>query len=153
VPSASRIPCVQAFPAGTHGGLRVRNGDSVLQVARASVDINLDIADRPRLVAEGGTVTIQLTATCAIPAAAAGQAIAPGVTRFQIQGAGGPTGAVDVFPGGCVTYRPGPDSGSASVALLGQAQRAVTYRTRDDLREALRRRSDGRLELDPAGGS
>jgi hypothetical protein len=29
----------------------------------------------------------------------------------------------------------------------------VTYRTRDDLREALRRRYDGRLELDPAGGN
>jgi hypothetical protein len=29
----------------------------------------------------------------------------------------------------------------------------VTYRTRDDLREALRRRSGGRLQLDPEGGS
>ena len=36
-----------------------------------------------------------------------------------------------------------------SAPLLDQAQRAVTYRTRDDLREALRRRSDGRLQLDP----
>jgi tRNA A-37 threonylcarbamoyl transferase component Bud32/membrane-associated phospholipid phosphatase len=151
VPSASRIPCIQAFPAGTRGGLRVRNGESVLQIDRANVAINLDIADQPRLVAEGGTVTIQLTASCAVPTAAAGQAVAPGVTRFKIQGARGTTGAVDVFPGGCVTYRPGPDGGSASVALLDQAQRAVTFRTRDDLREALRRRSDGRLELDPAG--
>jgi tRNA A-37 threonylcarbamoyl transferase component Bud32/membrane-associated phospholipid phosphatase len=153
VPSASRIPCVQAFPVGTRGGLRVRNGESVLQIDRANVAINLDIADRPRLVAEGGAVTIQLTATCAIPAAAGGQAVAPGVTRFQIQGARGTAGAVDVFSGGCVTYRPGPDGGSASAALLDQALRAVTYQTRDDLREALRHRSDGRLELDPASGT
>jgi tRNA A-37 threonylcarbamoyl transferase component Bud32/membrane-associated phospholipid phosphatase len=150
VPSASRIPCVQAFPAGTrYGGLRVRNGESVLQFVRGNVDINIDIADRPRLAAEGGTVTIRLAATCAVPTAAAGQAVAPGVTRFQIQGARGTTGAVDVFPGGCVTYAPGADGGSATAALLDQAQRAVTFRTRDDLREALRRRSGGRLHLDP----
>jgi hypothetical protein len=153
VPSASRIPCVQTYPAGTRGGLRVRDGESVLEIDRGSVDINLDIADQPRLVAEGGTVTIRLTATCAVPAAGAGQAVAPGATRFRVQGAGGTTAVVDVFPGGCVTYAPGPDGGGASAALLEQAQRAVTYRTRDELREALRRRSDGRLHLDPAGGN
>jgi hypothetical protein len=59
---------------------------------------------------------------------------------------------VDVFPGGCVTYQPEPDL-EPSAALLDQAQRAVTYRTRADLREALRRHSDGRLQLDPEGGN
>jgi hypothetical protein len=59
---------------------------------------------------------------------------------------------VDVFPGGCVTYQPDPDIGP-SAPLLDQAQRAVTYRTRDDLRQALRRRSGGRLQLDPGGGN
>jgi hypothetical protein len=55
---------------------------------------------------------------------------------------------VDVFPGGCLTYR--TESGiGPSAPLLDQAQRAITFRTRDELREALRRRSDGRLELDP----
>jgi hypothetical protein len=57
-----------------------------------------------------------------------------------------------VFPGGCVTYQPEVGIGP-SAPLLDQAQRAVTYRTRDDLREALRRRSGGRLELDPEAGS
>ena len=57
-----------------------------------------------------------------------------------------------MFPGGCVTYQPEVGIGP-SAPLLDQAQRAVTYRTRDDLREALRRRSGGRLELDPEGGS
>jgi hypothetical protein len=36
-----------------------------------------------------------------------------------------------------------------SEPLMSQAERAVTYQTRDDLREALRRRSQGRLQLDP----
>jgi len=37
-------------------------------------------------------------------------------------------------------------------SLMRQAERAVTYQTRDDLREALRRRSRGRLQLDPNSG-
>jgi len=56
---------------------------------------------------------------------------------------------VDVFPGGCVSYRPGPDL-APSAPLLDQVEHAVTYRTRDDLAAALRRRSGGRLTLDPA---
>jgi hypothetical protein len=59
---------------------------------------------------------------------------------------------VDEFPGGCVAYRPDPDAGS-SASLLGQAKGAVILRTRDELAEALRRRSGGRLHLDPEGGS
>jgi hypothetical protein len=42
---------------------------------------------------------------------------------------------------------------TAAAELLDQAERAVTFRTRDDLREALRRRSNGRLQLDPEGGN
>jgi hypothetical protein len=57
-----------------------------------------------------------------------------------------------VFPGGCVTYRPEPGIGPTA-PRLEEAQRAVTYRTRDDLRDALRRVSDGRLQLDPGAGS
>jgi hypothetical protein len=59
---------------------------------------------------------------------------------------------IDVFPGGCLTYQPEPGIG-ASAPLLDQVQRAVAFRTRDELREALRRRSGGRLHLDPEGGS
>ena len=32
VPSASRIPCVQAFPGGVVGTLAVRDGESVLEL-------------------------------------------------------------------------------------------------------------------------
>jgi tRNA A-37 threonylcarbamoyl transferase component Bud32/membrane-associated phospholipid phosphatase len=152
VPSASLIPCVQALPAGIYGALRVRDGESVLELGHASLDISLIAGEWPRAHAAAGSVTIRLTATCAVPTTVEGQTIAPGVRRFQIQGPASTPQVVDVFPGGCVTYQPEPDIGP-SAPLLDQAQRAVAYRTRDDLREALRRRSGGRLELDPEGGN
>ena len=147
VPSASLIPCFQAFPAGIHGALRVRNGESVLQFDRAGVDIKLNIADGLHVTAEAGSVTIRLTATCAAHTTTAGQTIAPGVTRFHLEGPPSTPEVADVFRGGCVTYR--AEAGSASARLLDQSQRAVSFRTRDDLRQALQRRSGGRLDLYP----
>jgi hypothetical protein len=152
VPSASHIPCVQAFPAGIVGALAVRDGESVLELSHASLDINLDTGNQPQAAAAAGEVTVRLTASCAVPTMGEGETVAPGVRRFQTQGPAGTPQVVDVFPGGCVTYRPEPDIG-ASAPLLDQAQRAVTFRTRDELRDALRRRSGGRLHLDPEGGS
>jgi hypothetical protein len=152
VPSASRIPCVQGLPAGIYGALRVRDGESVLELGHASLDISLVGGEWPRAHAAAGGVTIRLTATCAAPTTGEGQTVAPGVRRFQLDGPAGTPQVVDVFPGGCVTYQPEPDL-EPSAPLLDQAQRAVTYRTRDDLREALRRTSDGRLQLDPDGGN
>jgi tRNA A-37 threonylcarbamoyl transferase component Bud32/membrane-associated phospholipid phosphatase len=139
VPSASRIPCVEEFPAGIHGALRVRNGESVLQFDRASVDIKLNISERPQITAEAGSVTIRLRATC-LPPTTAGQAVDDHTSEV-----------VDVFPGGCVTYQPDAEGG-ASALLLDQATRAMSFRTRDELREALLRRSGGRLHLDPEAG-
>jgi membrane-associated phospholipid phosphatase/tRNA A-37 threonylcarbamoyl transferase component Bud32 len=149
VPSASRIPCIQAFPAGIYGALRVRDGESVLELSHASLDISLIAGESPRAHAAAGSVTIRLTATCAVPTTRAGRTVAPGVRRFQLEGPASSPEMVEVFPGGCVTYQQEPGTGT-SAALLDQAQRAVTFRTRDDLREALRRRSGGRLDLDPA---
>jgi hypothetical protein len=54
----------------------------------------------------------------------------------------------DRFPGGCVTYRlhsttdPTGQFANEALSLLG-------FATREQLRWALRQRSDGRLELDP----
>jgi hypothetical protein len=152
VPSASRIPCVRAFPEGMLGALAVRDGESVLELSHASVDINIGTGGQPKASTEAGSVTIRLTASCAVPTTGEGQTISPGVRRFQSQGSASTSQVVDVFPGGCATYRPEPGIG-ASAPLLDQAQRAVAFRTRDDLRDALRRRSGGRLELDPEGGS
>src|SRR5215218_2245559 len=134
VPSASHIPCVQALPANVISALAVRAGEW------------------PRARAVAGSVTIRLTPTCAAATTGEGQTVAPGVKRFQLQGPVSTPQVVDVFPGGCVNYQPQVDIGP-SAPLLDQAQRAVTYRTRDDLREALRRRSGGRLQLDPEGGN
>ena len=150
VPSASHIPCVQALPADTIGTLAVRDGESVLELSHASLAIFL--GEQPRAQAAAGSVTIRLTPTCAVPTTGEGQTVAPGVTRFPIQGPPSPPRVVDLFPGGCVTYQPEPGIGP-SAPLLDQAQRAVTYRTRDDLRDALRRRSGGRLHLDPEDGN
>jgi tRNA A-37 threonylcarbamoyl transferase component Bud32/membrane-associated phospholipid phosphatase len=149
VPSASLIPCVQAFPEGLDGALAVRDGESVLELSRASVGVNIDSGDQFRASAEEGTVTVRFTATCDLRTAGGGQAVAPGVRRLKTVGSGGMPAAADLFPGGCVTYRLDPNS-SAPAALLDEVERAVTYRTRDDLSAALLRRSGGRLHLDPA---
>jgi hypothetical protein len=148
VPSASLVPCVRAFPRGVDGALRVRDGASVIKLSYASVNININVSDQPQARAEAGSVTIRLAAACDLRTAGQGQVVAPGVSRFEVGGSRGVPEAADVFPGGCVTYRAG-DGTAASAALLNQAKRAVTLRTRDDLRETLRRRSGGRLELDP----
>jgi tRNA A-37 threonylcarbamoyl transferase component Bud32 len=152
VPSASRIPCVQAFPPGILGALAVRDGESVLTLSHASLEVNLNTGDQLQAATAAGEVTVRLTASCAAPTSGEGQTIAPGVRRFQTQGPPSTPQVVDVFPGGCVTYQPETEIGP-SAPLLDQAQRAVTFRTRDDLRDALRHRSGGRLELDPKAGS
>jgi tRNA A-37 threonylcarbamoyl transferase component Bud32/membrane-associated phospholipid phosphatase len=130
VPSASRIPCVQAFPEGMLGELRVRDGEAVVELSHASVDINIGTGGQAQANAEAGSVIVRLSAGC----------------DRQPSGAGR---VVDEFPGGCVSYRPGADL-APSAPLLDQVKHAVTYRTRDDLAAALRRRSGGRLTLDPA---
>ena len=122
VPSASRIPCFQAFPAGIQGALRVRNGESVLQFD-ARRRRQAQYADGLHLTAEAGSVTIRLTATCAAHTTTAGQTIAPGVTRFKLEGPPGTSEVADVFRGGCITYR--ADAGGASARLLDQSQRTA----------------------------
>jgi tRNA A-37 threonylcarbamoyl transferase component Bud32/membrane-associated phospholipid phosphatase len=149
VPSASRIPCVRALPVGIYGALAVRDGESVLELSHASLDISLIAGEWPRAHAAAGSVTIRLTAVCDLQTTGEGQTVAPGVRRFQVDRPASTPELVDVFPGGCVVSQQEPGAG-ASAALLDQAQRAVSFRTRDDLRDALRRRSGGRLDLDPA---
>jgi hypothetical protein len=133
------------------GALSVRDGESVLVLSRASVAIDVGSGDQFRASAESGAVTVRFAAACDVRTAGGGQAVAPGVRRFQTGGPGGTPAAVDLFPGGCVTYQLqlDPDT-NAPAALLDEVERAVTYRTRDDLNAALLRRSDGTLHLDPA---
>jgi tRNA A-37 threonylcarbamoyl transferase component Bud32 len=148
LPSASRIPCIRALPPDTTIQLRVHNGQSVLELTSTigpNPDVN--VGTEPQ-VPEGG-VAVRLTAACDAPTRGEGRIVAPGVRRFQVEGARGTPEAVDVFPGGCVTYQPG--AGTAA-ELLDQVERAVSFRTRDELRQTLRHHSNGRLQLDPQGG-
>ena len=96
---------------------------------------------------EAGAVTVRFTAACDAPPTGPGEPVAPGVRRYRL-GTGTSAQVVQVFPGGCATLRPERGSGP-SATLMRQAEQAVTFQTRDALREALRRRSDGRLQLDP----
>jgi hypothetical protein len=147
VPSASRIPCIRAFPDGMLGDLAVRDGESVLEVDHISVDSNINAGDQPQTQSGPGGVTIRLTAACDVRTVGEGRTVAPGIRRIQVQEPRGMPVVADVFLGGCVTYRPRPGM-DAWARLLDQAERAVVFRTRDELREALRRQSAGRLELD-----
>jgi tRNA A-37 threonylcarbamoyl transferase component Bud32 len=134
VPSASLVPCVQLVPVDWKvANVAVNNGRSV---------ITLD--DR------GGRAAMraELTAPCDLDLAGATEVASeqPGAPRyFRIDSA---TRAY-TFPGGCVTQRfrgAGPSalqlSETASTELVG-------FITREQLRQALARRSDGRLRLDP----
>jgi hypothetical protein len=150
VPSASRIPCIQASSAEMLGNLRrVSSGQSVLDLIDPTSPnrVNINVGEESHGNA-AGSVTIRLAAVCEIQMSGEGRIVAPGVRRFQVEGARGTPEVVDIFPGGCVTYRPEPGTSTAT-KLLDQAQRAVTFRTRDELREALKRHSNGRLQLDP----
>jgi tRNA A-37 threonylcarbamoyl transferase component Bud32 len=149
VPSASRIPCLRTVPVGNAGALYVRNGESVLDVGHTSVNSNINAGDQPQMPSGSG-VRIRLTAACDVRTVGQGRPVAPGIRRFQVQEPRGMPVVADVFLGGCVTYRPPPGM-DASARLLDQAERAVVFRTRDELRQALRQRSAGRLELDPQG--
>jgi hypothetical protein len=143
-------PCVQA-PAGVVGALTVGNGESVLKLSHAGVDIKINAGGQPQAAAEAGSVTIRLTASCAQPTGN-GEVIAPRVRRFRTLGPSGSPQVVDVFPGGCLTYQPDPGIGPSD-QLLDQAQHAVSFQTREELGDALQRRSAGRLHLDPKDGS
>jgi tRNA A-37 threonylcarbamoyl transferase component Bud32 len=148
VPSSSRIPCVRPLPGGVLGTLTVRDGESVIELAQARFAIDLNTGGEPKATAEAGAVTLQFTAACAAPPTGPGETVAPGVRRYRLGGTGASAQVVHVFPGGCVTLRPEPGSGP-SATLMRQAEQAVSFQTRDALGEALRRRSDGRLQLDP----
>jgi tRNA A-37 threonylcarbamoyl transferase component Bud32/membrane-associated phospholipid phosphatase len=133
VPSASLVPCVQLVPVDWKiANVAVNNGRSV---------ITLD-HDRGGRAA----MRVELTASCDLAGATEVTSEQPRAPRyFRIDSA---TRAY-TFPGGCVTQRfnaaaPSPLrlSDTASTELVG-------FITREELRQALARRSDGRLRLDP----
>jgi hypothetical protein len=143
VPSASLVPCVPSLPAGwrfmalSEGALPsgARNGWSMFTLAKY----------------QAGALVVRLDATCDTTGAIEQPADRPGTRRYERTGQGGSDPTVTwytVFPGGCVTARL-YSADPADAALANEARSIVDFTTRQALQQALERRSDGRLRLDP----
>jgi hypothetical protein len=141
VPSASLVPCVRYLPVGwSVAEVAVNNGRSVLTL------------DHDR--AGAAALVVRLTATCDPHGAVQGPSATPGVRHFQrIESPTGEFTATwyDQFPGGCVTSRLHLTT-DPNGEFAGQAPQVLGFTTRTALQEALSRRSDGRLQLDPEDG-
>jgi tRNA A-37 threonylcarbamoyl transferase component Bud32 len=138
VPSASLVPCVQVIPVGW----------SVAEVAvnsgRSLITVDHDRAGR-------AAVVVQLTASCDLAGAAEVTSEQPGARRYLRIDRNAPEFSATrayVFPGGCITERFTAPAASGQ-QLTGETSSAIGFTTREELRQALRQRSDGRLQLDP----
>jgi len=141
VPSASRVVCLRALPAGwTLGRVQAQRGTSV---------ITLD-----NVLAGSGSLRLTLAARCYPGQAVPVRSPAPGITRFRAPdpGAGFVATWFDVFPGGCVTIalRPATHTAAVDRILPRQVPAIVGYVARARLQQELALRSDGRLRLDPS---
>jgi tRNA A-37 threonylcarbamoyl transferase component Bud32/membrane-associated phospholipid phosphatase len=138
VPTASQVPCVQYLPVGwSVAEVAVNNGRSVLTL------------DHDR--AGAAALVVRLTAACDPSGAVQGPSAHPGVRHYQrIESPTGEFTATwyDQFPGGCVTSRLHLTT-DPNGEFAGQAPQVLGFTTRAALQEALSRRSDGRLQLDP----
>jgi tRNA A-37 threonylcarbamoyl transferase component Bud32 len=141
VPSASLVPCVRApLPVGwSVGNVTVNDGRSVLT-------LNHDRAGDAALV-------VRLTAACNPGGAVEGPSPIAGMRHFQrTESRAGEFTATwfDQFLGGCVTSRLHLTT-DPNGEFAAQAPQVLGFTTRAALQEALSRRSDGRLHLDPGG--
>ncbi|HEY7482919.1 MAG TPA: phosphatase PAP2 family protein [Streptosporangiaceae bacterium] len=139
VPSAAMVPCVRTLPPGwTFADISVNNG-------RTAISLTHDRAGEHAL-------RLTLTRGCNPGAAAAVPSGIEGVQRHQAGGGGRVLSTwYDRFPGGCVTaiLRSASPVAAVNAELPRQVAQAIGYTSRDTLRSALDRRSDGRLHLDP----
>jgi hypothetical protein len=138
VPSAALVPCVRYLPVGwSVAEVAVNNGRSVLTL------------DHDR--AGAAALVVRLTAACDPGGAVEGPSATAGVRHFQrIESPTGEFTATwyDRFPGGCVTSRLHLTT-DPNGEFAGQAPQVLGFTSRAALAEALSRRSDGRLQLDP----
>jgi tRNA A-37 threonylcarbamoyl transferase component Bud32/membrane-associated phospholipid phosphatase len=135
VPTASLVPCIAVLPAGwTLGDVVVGNDRSRFTMT----------SDR------GGVLVVELTASCDLGGTVELTSEQPEARRY-LRVERNPTGVAMTraytFPGGCVTQRLTAPAASGQ-HLAGESSFALGFATRDDLAAALRRDSDGRLELD-----
>ncbi|HYJ71131.1 MAG TPA: hypothetical protein VE265_01490, partial [Actinomycetota bacterium] len=136
VPSASLVPCVRDLPVGwSLENVAVNDGRSVISL----------IHDRTG----GQAMEARLTAGCDVGGVAEQASAPPGVRRYQLVTRQGPVFQAvrfDVFPGGCVISRIRAVP-SSQAEVMAAAPDILGYVTRDQLSQALDRRSGGRLHL------
>jgi len=138
VPSASLIPCVQLVPAGwSVANVAVNNGRSV-------ITLDQEHGGKAALV-------VRLTGSCDLTGATEVTSEQPGARRYLRTDRTAPGFSATrayVFPGGCVTQR-FSGAGPSELRMSDTAATELGFITREQLRQALRQRSDGRLALDP----
>ena len=135
VPSASLVPCVGALPEGwSFGAANVRNGWS-------KWTLDHDRLGKPAL-------TVRLTSSCDTTGATSTPSDVAGTQRYERTEPGQAPSWYTVFTGGCVTAEL-RSTGSGNPSLIDEASSAINLTRRDDLRQALEQRSNGRLHLDP----
>jgi tRNA A-37 threonylcarbamoyl transferase component Bud32 len=141
VPSASLVPCVRDLPVGwSLANVAVNDGRSVINLHH----------DRTG----GEAMEARLTAGCEVAGVAEQPSGQPGVRRYQLVTRQGPAFQAvrfDVFPGGCLITRIRALPASRS-EVMAAAPGILGFASREELSQALERRSGGRLNLDPAGG-
>jgi tRNA A-37 threonylcarbamoyl transferase component Bud32/membrane-associated phospholipid phosphatase len=132
VPSASLIPCLELVPVDWKvAEVTVNNGRSV-------ITLDHDRGGRAAMV-------VRLSASCDLAGATEVTSEQPGARRYY---RGRDATRFYDFAGGCVTQR----FRAAGPSALGMRETASTdfgFITREELRQALSQRSNGRLELDP----
>jgi hypothetical protein len=139
VPSASLVPCVPLLPVGwTLADVRVQDG-------RARISFDTDRAG-------AAAVVVELTASCDLAGAVeltSEQPTARRYLRVERNAAEVSFTRAYTFPGGCVTQRLVAPAASRQ-QLASQAGFGLGFTTRQELQQALRQRSSGRLTLDAA---
>ena len=100
-------------------------------------------------------MVVELTAACELAGAAEVTSEQPGARRYlrvDHDTAGFSATRFYAFPGGCITERISVPAASGQ-QLTTETSSAIGFTTRQELRQALSQRSDGRLQLDPGGSS
>jgi membrane-associated phospholipid phosphatase/tRNA A-37 threonylcarbamoyl transferase component Bud32 len=138
VPSASLIPCLQFASIDWRvAEVAVNNGRSVITL------------DHDR--AGSGAMVVRLTASCDLAGATEVTSEQSGARRYlRLDRTSTRFSATRAytFSGGCVTQR-FRGAGPSAFRLSDTASTEFGFITREELRQALERRSHGRLELDP----
>jgi hypothetical protein len=141
VPTAELVPCVASLPVGwSFGVLTVNNGRS-----RITVD-----HDR----AGSQAIDLRFAESCDLTGATEVVADVPDARRFERRPVGGTNHILtwyESYPGGCATVRVNSRNAAPEVLedVTAQASRVIGFVPRARLAQALDRRSNGRLRLDP----